>query len=78
MCAAGATTTNHLAESGPLKNINIQDTVEWRFGKICKRGNRKRRQWCLVPFDVAPWEDIGDKGEKRMGCLYRLNRGDGN
>ncbi len=28
MCAAGATTINHLAESGPLKNIYIRQTEE--------------------------------------------------
>lgn len=52
MCATGATTINHLAESGPLKNINIRQKEE-RSEKYVRVGIKRGEDngaWCLLMY----------------------------
>lgn len=43
MCAAGATTINHLAQSGPLKNINVRNKQEESREKYVRVGIKKEK-----------------------------------
>lgn len=54
MCAAGATTINHLAESGPLLKISTFDKQRRGAKKYVRVGIKGGRQWRLVSFDVPP------------------------
>ncbi|TNN65784.1 POU domain, class 6, transcription factor 2 [Liparis tanakae] len=79
VCAAGATTISRHAESGRLKKYQ-----HWTNGgeerKICKSGNKKRRQWRLVSFrSTSPrgkaGEDIpGLEGQMNPSDILRLSR----